>query len=314
MQSEQKKYIPWIDALKGIGILSVVIGHVFGALFVHLYHMPLFFLIAGYMYRPDENLWRFSRKKTIRLLIPYVSFFLLLSMSFILSGHAFSRNGMLYFGRFIYGGSCLKGELGTFWFVTVFYIALLLFNCLIRVRANWICCMTILLCAAYALEMMDIQLPEGLNVVPMALFFLFVGYKLRDIPIVNSRLFYYLSIPTLLMSAFFVESLYMDMKYAHYGIFIVSLFVSIVWTIAFAIFSHHIQAIKWLFAALVYLGKASLVIMFLHQFVHIRLRTYNVNVWLTFFISLIVPVLFYTIAVRFDFMKYIFLGFINRRK
>lgn len=44
------------NILKGIGILSVVIGHSFAFLgpFVYLYHLPLFFFIGGYLYKEEK--------------------------------------------------------------------------------------------------------------------------------------------------------------------------------------------------------------------------------------------------------------------
>ena len=64
----------WLDLTKGIAILLVVIGHVFrgytaAGLFpeyqtafayidytIYSFHMPLFFLLSGYLYRQREGL------------------------------------------------------------------------------------------------------------------------------------------------------------------------------------------------------------------------------------------------------------------
>lgn len=45
----------YIDIAKGIGIILVVIGHLHGINhiihdFFYLFHMPLFFIISGYLY------------------------------------------------------------------------------------------------------------------------------------------------------------------------------------------------------------------------------------------------------------------------
>lgn len=67
-----------IDGLKGIGILFMVLGHMhFGKMFnhyVYTFHMPLFFLISGYLYKKPELLMKAVGRKAKSLLIPYFSF------------------------------------------------------------------------------------------------------------------------------------------------------------------------------------------------------------------------------------------------
>ena len=47
------KRLDYVDTLKGIGILLMLMGHVpFGANFdyyIHAFHMPLFFFISGFL-------------------------------------------------------------------------------------------------------------------------------------------------------------------------------------------------------------------------------------------------------------------------
>ncbi len=62
-----------IDIMKGIGILLVIIGHMQGDVvylhkFIFSFHMPLFFILAGYFFTPQGG----SLKKDVRrLLVPY---------------------------------------------------------------------------------------------------------------------------------------------------------------------------------------------------------------------------------------------------
>lgn len=67
-----------IDALKGIGILLMVLGHMhFSIMFNHYifaFHMPLFFMISGYLYKRPESMVKTISKKARSLLIPYFSF------------------------------------------------------------------------------------------------------------------------------------------------------------------------------------------------------------------------------------------------
>lgn len=55
MKMENRKRIQWIDIVKGVGICLMVIGHADGAppyvkLWIYGFHMPLFFIMAGYVY------------------------------------------------------------------------------------------------------------------------------------------------------------------------------------------------------------------------------------------------------------------------
>ena len=66
--SENKARLGWIDAARGIGILLMFYGHVVqlafpgnGAAkeqtrFMILFHMPVFFVMAGFFFRPARDL------------------------------------------------------------------------------------------------------------------------------------------------------------------------------------------------------------------------------------------------------------------
>lgn len=73
----------YIDIAKGIGIILVVIGHLHGINhiihdFFYLFHMPLFFIISGYLYNHNNiiPLKTFIKHKIKRLIIPFLFFWL----------------------------------------------------------------------------------------------------------------------------------------------------------------------------------------------------------------------------------------------
>lgn len=55
-----KKRINWIDALKGFGILLVIVGHsgcpAWLLHWLYIFHMPLFFMLSGLMVKESESL------------------------------------------------------------------------------------------------------------------------------------------------------------------------------------------------------------------------------------------------------------------
>ena len=73
--------------MKGIGIMAVIAGHtnpdIITSKIISSFHMPLFFIIAGYFYKPNNNF----RNKLIndyrRLVIPYITTAVILSFYFI---------------------------------------------------------------------------------------------------------------------------------------------------------------------------------------------------------------------------------------
>ncbi|MBQ1702770.1 MAG: acyltransferase family protein, partial [Prevotella sp.] len=64
--------------MKGIGIIAVIIGHMGSVsiipfhIFIFSFHMPLFFIIAGYFFKPNNNFINKFKRDFSRLVIPYL--------------------------------------------------------------------------------------------------------------------------------------------------------------------------------------------------------------------------------------------------
>lgn len=71
-----KEKLIWVDNLKAIGILAVVLGHIASPLsaFIYSWHMPLFFMIAGFFIKFDLRIKEFIIKDFKRLMVPYFIF------------------------------------------------------------------------------------------------------------------------------------------------------------------------------------------------------------------------------------------------
>lgn len=67
--------IEYVDIMKGIGMILVIIGHTWMPLgskyILNSFHMPLFFLISGYFFKPAKSFLAVLRKNTKKLLLPY---------------------------------------------------------------------------------------------------------------------------------------------------------------------------------------------------------------------------------------------------
>jgi fucose 4-O-acetylase-like acetyltransferase len=71
--------IVWIDAAKGLGILLIVLGHVwslddpsFFYEWMYAFHVPLFFFVSGLTLKPGtRSMLDVTRAKAVRLMVPY---------------------------------------------------------------------------------------------------------------------------------------------------------------------------------------------------------------------------------------------------
>lgn len=72
--------LEWIDWMKAIGIYLIVLGHFYsyGDKFVYVFHVPLFFIISGFLCKKENDRNVFWRKLWYNLVIP------LLIMTFII--------------------------------------------------------------------------------------------------------------------------------------------------------------------------------------------------------------------------------------
>lgn len=70
----EKMRILYLDIAKGLGILFVVWAHAKGpySSYMYQFHMPLFFLISGYLYHSDKPFRRFLKDKVKALYIPFI--------------------------------------------------------------------------------------------------------------------------------------------------------------------------------------------------------------------------------------------------
>ena len=77
---QNKEHFNWIDILKGLGIILVIMGHqrLSPELlnYIYLFHMPLFFFISGYLMNISKynSIGHLIKKKSKTLLIPYITF------------------------------------------------------------------------------------------------------------------------------------------------------------------------------------------------------------------------------------------------
>lgn len=118
----------WIDNLKGVGIVLVVLGHmaipqVIGK-FIFSFHMPLFFFLSGYLFKGCVST-QYFRSKFDHLVVPYLVYAIPLVVLAVVSGFP-----VVYCVR----NTLLGNGLYTNWFLTSLFCtsifgALIVFYC-----------------------------------------------------------------------------------------------------------------------------------------------------------------------------------------
>lgn len=83
----EKNRLQWIDVLKFIGIFAVAFGHIYQQQdvlgWLYTFHVPLFFIAGGIIFKPREILADIKRR-AFRILVPYALFGVLMALYFIL--------------------------------------------------------------------------------------------------------------------------------------------------------------------------------------------------------------------------------------
>ena len=97
--------IEYIDIAKGIGILLVALAHADVSLFspylhrfIYSFHMPLFFFLSGYFFKPEIPFWRLLKKRFNTILKPY---FVTIVLIYVASLSFTNMRFVTMFGRLV---------------------------------------------------------------------------------------------------------------------------------------------------------------------------------------------------------------------
>lgn len=276
----------WLDLIKGIGILLVVIGHIATNEvrdLIYLFHMPLFFLISGYLYK-SNSLKIYFKKKFYQLIIPYFSFLIVLLLPYIFK-LSFEMNTneliQLIFDS-LKGGVWLKGWFSVFWFVTCLFIVQQVYNLMFNYLNGYLIHVVILFSCAFAYINMflfpSLHFFWGANVAFMALLFFYIGHIVSEQGLKKylfSKKIFLLSIVSCFFSLWLLGIYSVDYKFAIYGPFLVGISVSVLSVLILANIANVLSACRLIRIPISYLGMSSLTIMFLHQPIQISLKYFQ---------------------------------------
>lgn len=273
--------IDWIDVAKGLGIILVVIGHVNLPLlkdWVYRFHMPMFFMLSGMVYRPAADM-SFVAKRIRSLLIPYASFLALLIVidsGMDLMSHARVRDLMVHdYHRVlhgVFGGRHLIAEFGVMWFVTCLFISIVAYNMLRRRFADplspiLVVAMTCLFFLSFLVA--PLSLPWNLALSPSAIVFLWLGevwmtaFSGQEIADIWRLPLTWIAVVMVALSYFTTDQL--DMKLGILGTPILSVIAAVAWSHLVLLACRGLAQSARLRTLLIPLGQASIVILFMHR-------------------------------------------------
>ncbi|WP_144836938.1 acyltransferase family protein [Kocuria rosea] len=132
-----------IDAVRVLGIVAVVTGHVWANEFIskglYSWHVPLFFFLTGYLWKPGRALVAEFHNRFRTLVKPYLFWLFVILALWVAVNYVKSDLTLGDVAHPLYGGFFATRPFSAFWFVTVLFFAAMAYRALERVpvAARW---------------------------------------------------------------------------------------------------------------------------------------------------------------------------------
>lgn len=329
----------WLDVAKGLGIILVVYGHssIFAqnALLIYIYwfHMPAFFIISGYLFKNPQNLSglrELIKKRTLQLIIPYLSFFIVITLvKLVLQLRHGDTNLTLFFNELIsnvFGGRFASGYYGVFWFITCLFATQIVFSIiriLVKSQLKQLIIIILLYTLAhvevwllnnYGLSSSAIKIPWNLDVSLITLVYFSLGFYiktvLQKIPLKLTSLTILLSATFIILNHIGILNYKLDLKPLYYKDFILDFIIPLIMTISLLGISQLLSNFGFLSKFLAMLGTISLVIMYLHVPFNILLQgKFDYGSFIYILVGIIPSIILTKLVLeRFSITKFLFLG------
>ena len=128
----------WLDILKFFGIFLVAFGHIYTneevLQWLYTFHVPLFFVAGGVVYRPRE-IWEDIRRRAFKILVPYFLFGLLILLYYYFIERQFRdvQVGFLQGLSGLFIGDMQHLEFHShLWFLPCYFITSIVYNILYK--------------------------------------------------------------------------------------------------------------------------------------------------------------------------------------
>lgn len=174
----------YLDALKGVGIFLMIIGHVMSPIrnMIFSFHMPLFFFISGYLYK-DRDTKNILVRNAKKVLLPYTLTCLFIWLCFVLKDQNWQWGISILLANgtdSVWGFEGLM--VGPLWFLVCYMDAILGLHYVLMIKEKIIQLLVILSLwiLAYIIKIkFGLQPLDILNAAP-AMCCLWMGYCLKE--------------------------------------------------------------------------------------------------------------------------------------
>ena len=193
MNGEEKKRVQYIDVARGIAMICIILGHLGDMQInrvVFTFHVPIFFLITGYFFKPEKDWKSFLKKKAKTLLLPYVVTSLLVAIINAVKDAVLyhGENPMYCFLQWIqaalYGAGDATPRLwpvaqsGALWFLLANFWGCLFLRVSLSLKQWWIRIPLILLIFSLGYFTREMWYPLSIQAGGPALVFMYIGVLL----------------------------------------------------------------------------------------------------------------------------------------
>ena len=133
---DAKKRLDWMDVSKAIGVYLVILGHLVmfnyhTFRFIFAFHMPFFFVAAGYVWKWNDNPGNYLKKCFSRYFVPYCIVLVVSAVQcfvFPTTAHNLSNESLQsLISKFYYGELTGCSYFGSAWFLLAMFWAQIMF-------------------------------------------------------------------------------------------------------------------------------------------------------------------------------------------
>lgn len=271
------KRVQWIDVARGLGIIFVILGHLYMHelnIIIYSFHVPLFFFLSGYTFNAKSNFKDFFRKKVRSLLIPYLLAGIIISCFTLFYGWCIGESNILYTFFYNLKSLIIQCRKWTLWYVAVLFVLCIIYYRISKWRVIYMCICTTMIFITGVLynQYVKIYLPLNLDIAMMAAPFFVMGiltkkFNVVDLYILNRDYSYLIFGMNLLISitgtliSYNITGERFDFFNSQYGIIPITYLSAMTGIMCIIYISYKIQ--KYYFIK--FIGKNSFVYFAFHQ-------------------------------------------------
>lgn len=288
------KRINYIDIARAFAIILIVFGHTIvhnGNTYwlyklIYSFHIVLFFIISGYVYKEKKEIKTFIKQKFFSLMVPYFIFSILFLIPYFIFGNdvnsAINSEGkfnlLLLLKEIIYGtgaNGALKQNT-SLWFLPALFSTEVFYKVLMKkiTKLNPYLKFLILLLISYLSTKITVIMPWGINTALTLTLFFYLGIVMKKnhtIEKISKNKWYFLVIIILSISCLFLYQYNITVSCVNYqyGNYVIFLFISIVISLFILLISYKIKNSK----ILEFIGKNTLSILLFHKIIILIFQT-----------------------------------------